>query len=180
MGASGWAYYIPFDPDISKALQQLKERVFKAGDYLSIYTKAELMDYLVKELLVLENTNPRSDSEESLFEEYLTHFKQLKSLPEPTTIEEQIRELLAVNRENGSHSILDINGISPKPGFGLAAPLSEQELLNLFGTDKPTEEMIKSQENVLMDLRSRWEATYVIVYKDGEPEWIYFCGFSGD
>jgi hypothetical protein len=33
MGASGWAYFVPFQVDIAKALQQLRDEVFQRGDY---------------------------------------------------------------------------------------------------------------------------------------------------
>jgi hypothetical protein len=33
MGASGWSYKVPFQSDINKALQELRQKVFEAGDY---------------------------------------------------------------------------------------------------------------------------------------------------
>ncbi len=180
MGASSWSYYIPYNPDISEALQQLKERVFENGEYYAIFTKTEKLQFLASELLRLESIDPKTDMEESIFEEYQDQYRLLKSLPEPTNFEEGIKELFAINQEDGTHSILDIDGISSEPEYFMAAPLTQSELLALFGTDKPTQEMIESQKDVLMTLRSSWKATYVIVYKNGEPESIYFTGFSGD
>ena len=34
MGASGWSYFVPYDADISAALQRLREEVFARGDYM--------------------------------------------------------------------------------------------------------------------------------------------------
>lgn len=181
MGGSCWDYFTPFDSDVSKALRKLKEQDFKKnGKYYLVCTKEEKLQFLVKELLALEHTNPRTDIQESLFQEYLDHYRFLRSLPEPTTIKEGIRELLAVNRENGTHSILDIEGVSSEPGYGMAAPLTQIELTNLFGTIKPTREMIERQRDTLMNLRERMKATYIIVYENGEPELLYFAGCTGD
>src|SRR5258706_8725933 len=33
MGASGWAYFFPYQTDIESALQELKEQVFEQGQY---------------------------------------------------------------------------------------------------------------------------------------------------
>jgi hypothetical protein len=34
MGASGWSYFVPYEADISVALQRLREDVFARGDYM--------------------------------------------------------------------------------------------------------------------------------------------------
>ena len=34
MGASGWNYTTPYDPDPEVALERLREEIFAAGDYL--------------------------------------------------------------------------------------------------------------------------------------------------
>ena len=46
MGATGWDYFVPYQPDISAALQRLREDVFARGDY-------ELGDEFSKEDLQL-------------------------------------------------------------------------------------------------------------------------------
>ena len=33
MGASGWHYFVAYQPDIDKALQELRVDVFKKGEY---------------------------------------------------------------------------------------------------------------------------------------------------
>ncbi|MET7396842.1 hypothetical protein ABZS66_25500 [Dactylosporangium sp. NPDC005572] len=33
MGASGWDYYVPYQPDLQAALHELRQRVFETGDY---------------------------------------------------------------------------------------------------------------------------------------------------
>ena len=33
MGATQWSYFVPYQPDINEALQQLRNEVFKQGVY---------------------------------------------------------------------------------------------------------------------------------------------------
>jgi hypothetical protein len=47
MGASQWAYAVPFQPDINAALQDLRQKVFRSGNY---YTRATFNERLLKEV----------------------------------------------------------------------------------------------------------------------------------
>jgi hypothetical protein len=62
----------------------------------------------------------------------------------------------------------------------VAAPVSEAKLIEFFGTDKPARRMIEDRIADLRNMRRRWQATYVIAYKDGVPDEILFTGYSGD
>jgi hypothetical protein len=33
LGASGWSYYVPYQPNLQAALQELRQRLFQTGDY---------------------------------------------------------------------------------------------------------------------------------------------------
>ena len=94
----------------------------------------------------------------------------------PATIE----ELQEMNAEEGTHSILDIGAIADTASFGVAAPLPKDELVALLGTDKPDHKLVAAKAHDLQTVRTRWEGTYVIVYKDGKPDEVFFTGFSGD
>ena len=50
----------------------------------------------------------------------------------------------------------------------------------MFGTHEPTRAIVQQKADELMDLRERWQGTYVVVYQDGLPHEIYITGFSGD
>jgi hypothetical protein len=175
MGASGWAYFVPYQTDTFKALQELREATFQRGGYYQrppFWRDMTFEDFLPPE--------PSLTDEEKADD--LAEFQKLHALPEPTSIE----TLIQWNAEDGTHSIIDISEIAPIAGFGAAAPLSSEELKRFFVTDKPTRAMIESKERDLgrflqQDIgRYRYEATYIIVYKDGEPAEIYFTGYSGD
>jgi hypothetical protein len=175
MGASDWNYFAPYQKNISKALQELREAVFQRGQY---YQRPPYWQNMTFE----EFLPPDPDLTEEDKADYLAEFQKLQTLPEPTSIE----TLIQWNAEDGTHSIIDIDEIAPTPSFGTAAPLSNEALERFFGTDKPTREMIESQASDLGVFlqqemgRSRWEGTYIVVYKDSEPDEIYFTGYSGD
>lgn len=175
MGASDWDYFVPYQSDFSKALQELREAVFGQGKYY-------LRPAYWKDMTFEEFLPPDLGLAEDDKADYLAEFQRMQALPEPTSIE----TLMEWNGEEGTHSILDIDEIAPTPRIGAVAPLSNEELDRFFGTDKPTREMIKSKEQDLSTFlqqglgRYRGEATYIIVYKDNEPNEIYFTGYSGD
>ena len=45
MGASGWSYFVPYEADISAALQRLREDVFARGDYATAEDTIAAMDW---------------------------------------------------------------------------------------------------------------------------------------
>ncbi|TWU11756.1 hypothetical protein CA54_05650 [Symmachiella macrocystis] len=96
----------------------------------------------------------------------------------PTSID-IAREIAA---ESGTHSILDIDHVTDTPGFGIAIPLSNEELMTLFGTIEPSLEMVKLAENneILMSFRECWEAVCFPIYSEGKPHQYVFAGRSGD
>ncbi len=80
---------------------------------------------------------------------------------------------------DGTRSILDISRISDHPDYFCAAPLSAEELERYFGTEKPTEVMVRESDDLWEDLE-RGQARYVILYEGDEPKQIFFAGYSFD
>jgi hypothetical protein len=169
MGASGWVYFVPYQPDINKALQELREAVFKSGAY---YTQAAFVASIDEDEIAKHIPSEYAE----LFKATLQKLRSEPQPPKPNSI----AELLEMNGESGTHSIIDINGISSTPDFGMAAPLSQQQLRKFFGTEKPTRSIVEQHADEIQSLRRRWEATYIIIYRDGSPGEIFFTGFSGD
>jgi hypothetical protein len=93
-------------------------------------------------------------------------------------------EALRCLSTSGTHSILDISGVSPSRADGAIYPLSDESIVSLFGTDQPTRGMIerwaKRDDPARYDLYKRWQGFYFTVYKDGQPDEIYIEGASGD
>jgi hypothetical protein len=93
----------------------------------------------------------------------------------PSTIE----EALEIADADGTASILDIERISDEPDFGCAAPFSAKELIQFFGTEKPTRDDVEQAEDYWDDIE-RGQARYAVVFADGKPSEIYFAGYSYD
>ena len=69
--------------------------------------------------------------------------------------------------------------ISDEADYGAVTPLSEDDLLNLFGTTKPTREMVESNDE-LFDALERGQGVYIVTYQDDKPSEIFFAGYSFD
>lgn len=166
MGASGWQYIVPYQTDIQKALNELRGLVFQSGNYYK------------REPFWQDTDESEYDDapDEEVRQQLVEWLHKMKSMKEPTTIE----ELFLWNGEDGTHSILDIKGVSDVPDYGAISPLSLEELVSLFGTQQPTRAMIEQKTDEIMGLRKSWQGTYVIVFKDGFPNEIFITGFSGD
>ena len=88
-------------------------------------------------------------------------------------------EALEMAEEEGTRSILDIMSIVAQPDFFRAAPWSEAELGTLFGTSKPSAEMVEGND-ALWDSLDRGMARYAIIYDGDKPSQIFFAGYSFD
>ena len=169
MGSSGWDYFVPYQADIGKALQQLRQKVYDEGDYYKREVPNEYKDLTEEQI---RNRYGGYEDSESLINDILYE----RSLPEPTDPD----SLIDWNIEAGAHSIIDITSISDKPEFATASPLADVQLMELFGTTKPSHAQVEEQKFAIMDLRERWVGTYIIVYENDEPSEIFFAGHSGD
>jgi hypothetical protein len=166
MGASGWRYFTPYQENLETVLQQLRQKVFESGQYGHI--------------------SPISSEMLSTYPQLRKITEQLKELDKQRLAEfgpiETIDDLLEAFGEDGTHTIIDIERISPKPDFGVAYPAPNDIIEKIYGAPKPTHHDIESKFGVLLEALNieRWQAAYVIVYDQGVPKEIYFEGCSGD
>jgi hypothetical protein len=184
MGATQWSYFVSYQPDIDKAVQQLKDDVFEQGAYEQPFgfdqDKVESqLDYLAS--IYRSLPGPIREHTDQFLEFARAAARQQVSRPPPNSIE----ELLERCETEGTHSILDIERVSPEPAFGVIAPLPQGKLLDLFATEQPTREMVEKWSTRVDPLDAealyrRWEGIYIVVYRDTEPVEIYFEGCSGD
>jgi hypothetical protein len=147
MGGHPYFYWVPFQPDIQAALDELREREFRAGRY-----------------------NPVM---------WFPEFPVGPSSPAPGPQHRTIREALAASDADGTRSILDLDHISLEPEFFAVTPVSDEQMNDLFGTTRPTREMIESSEELFEDI-DRGQGIFVVAYRDGAPDEIYFAGYSFD
>ncbi|MGB3755607.1 MAG: hypothetical protein WBA07_04445 [Rivularia sp. (in: cyanobacteria)] len=115
---------------------------------------------------------------------------------------ESIEEALSNQEEEGTESILDMEKVGDSPNILTVCPLSQDDLFNLFRTDKPTIEMVRSilvpeyypdlfDEETFEEYPGgkefwesigRGEGRYILIYDvdDDEPFEIFFAGYSFD
>lgn len=168
MRPSTWSYYTSYQSEVNKALQQLRHDIFRRGEF---YKSANHWRTMTREDILREHRGePRT-----FILEALDHWLAMAQLPEPRTIE----DWLIWNTGEGTHSILDIRGVSDEPEYGMAAPLPEEAIPILFGTPYPTRRDIERQAMTLSMLREPEQGTYIIVYQHQLPHQIYFTGMSG-
>lgn len=180
MGASGWHYFVPFDPDPQAALQRLREDVFRRGQYFSPKTKKPGL------------------------------LKPAKAAAAPKSIE----ELLALCKESGTHSILDVDRLvtAPHPPstadwmralaaagraatadeisaqlaaqltyLGTVGPVPETQLLAACGSHRPERAALDTALFTLLAMCPRGAGMWTTVYDAaGAPSELLFLGKTGD
>ena len=93
----------------------------------------------------------------------------------PATIE----EALEIADADGTGSILDIDRVDDEPDFGVVVPLASERLVELYGTDQPTRDMIRANMEFYEEIE-RGQGIYLVVFEDGKPSEIFFGGYSYD
>jgi hypothetical protein len=184
MGATGWSYFVPYQQDIDKALQELKDRVFRQGQYENPFEFDENEFERQRAYLAsIYQTLPEGPREQAM--QLLAFADAVAKHPRRKRAPKTIKQLLKQCGTEGTHSILDMEQVSSTPTLGAVAPLSNQQLLDIFGTEKPTHEMVEKWSTRIAPLDAPplyecWEGIYLIVYQDAKPDEIYFEGCSGD
>ncbi|HVM63072.1 MAG TPA: hypothetical protein VMV72_19595 [Verrucomicrobiae bacterium] len=152
MGAEFWSYHVPYQADIRAGLEALREQEFRAGRF---HQPSLISPGFWGRVFGRQPSKPKP----------------------PKSIREAIR--IADTNATGTRSILDMERISDAPASGAVSPVPEEELRRLFGTDQPTREMVEQSEE-LIDRIDRGQGIYVVTYRQGKPEGIYFAGYSYD
>lgn len=99
--------------------------------------------------------------------------------PAPGAGHASMEEALEASEASGTRSILDMIRVSVEADLSCVSPFPEAALVNLFGTTKPTHEMIEECDAVFEELE-RGKGVYIIVYEEEHPKEIFFAGYSYD
>jgi len=192
MGGTGWSYIAPHQDDTEKALQELSQDVFDRGDYERPLDALDGLNDLEGAGLFSADEQERQEimaqySVEALnvligrvgLDNLRTELRSLTNAPALSSLD-NLRALQCLSAE-GTDSILDIARVAPEPAFGAIAPVPPGELVRMFGTDKPSQQMIKDAEySGKLETGPRWQGVYLVAYDDGKPTTIHFIGSSGD
>jgi len=208
MGATSWRYYTPHRASAEEALQHLRAEVFARGEYVD--PTGGMEDQLrqmcrrfgedpdspavrgqIDDALRLQGAIDTGDvsglpaAERGLARRVRAFgwFARLLGAAGPPTRGRRpssIEELLEMADESGTHSILDIEQVARRPGFGVAAPMSPTALNRAFGTTEPTHAQVEDNWDGVVDGLDRWQCRYLTVFLDGRPHEYAFIGCSGD
>jgi hypothetical protein len=113
-----------------------------------------------------------------------------ESWPAPGAQHASIEEAIEASEESGTGSILDLSRVGSAPDFCTVCPLNDQELMQLFGTTKPTRDLLDGAlinpkpaheaAGLFWDGIGRGEGRYIVLYAGSEPCEIFFVGYSFD
>ncbi|HKB02423.1 MAG TPA: hypothetical protein VKD90_09390 [Gemmataceae bacterium] len=99
--------------------------------------------------------------------------------PAPGARHATIAEAFEDADADGTRSILDIETVGDEPDFGVAVPVDDDFLEELYGTTRPTRARVLENLEFFEDLE-RGHAVYVTLYRDGRPDEYVFAGYSYD
>ena len=123
----------------------------------------------------------RPDLQQALRELRTREFQAGRYYPEPDAAapHASIADALIAADADGTCSILDLDTVADHPGFGVAHRLGDAQLQELFGTARPTHEMIERSDDLFEQIE-RGHGVCIVVFKDDQPAEIYFAGYSFD
>jgi hypothetical protein len=102
---------------------------------------------------------------------------------------QSIPQAIANTDDQGTYSILDVDRVASLPAFGAVSPVPHERLLAIFGSDRPTRQMVeevseRSWENTAMseviEEIERGEGRSIVIYDGDKPVEVYFCGYTWD
>ena len=180
MGASGWLYFTPYQPNPADALATLRQHVYASGDFVNYL--AEEKQRLQE---ILQEGGEAQEKWETKWEGVFGSRRNLaEQLQEVIDLLQQqtIDNLHLMDNGSGTHSILDIRFITDTDENFSANPLASATLHTIFGVPQPTHEQaeIAYRTQSFAPFHWRWTALYFVIYRDGQPDEYCFCGISGD
>ena len=94
-----------------------------------------------------------------------------------------MEELIELNGEAGTHSIIDMDGgLGATPEFAAVALLTPEQLQRMFDTEYPDHALVENrlESGELYSFCRNWEGVCILVYTNNVPTEICFLGCSGD
>jgi hypothetical protein len=107
------------------------------------------------------------------------YFPPETNLPSPGNQHASIAQALEAAGETGTRSILDLMMVSHDIEMGSVRLLPPDELEELYGTSRPTREMIE-QDLSALDRCERGSGVCFPIYRDGKPDAWFFGGLWVD
>ena len=159
MGADPYFYYVKYEENKNNALQKLRQREFEAGRYAPVMYQWDI-PFPIDDLSNAPAPGKRHKSLEEIAEDEFC-------------------------MEAGTGTILDIMQISEQIDHCSAYVVTKEELLEYFGTDKPTRKIINEKvwdywEYIANSFGVRGVGICITAYENDVPTELYFGGYSFD
>ena len=106
-------------------------------------------------------------------------FPVTSTTPAPGPKHRSIDAALEASDADGTRSILDLDHIASRPDYGAVTRLSDAILTDLYGTTRPTREMVEPDCAFAEDLE-RGKGVYIVLYQGESPSELLFAGYSFD
>jgi len=197
MGSTTWDYFTPYDADAGAALRSLRKKVFREGGYERFVPSKEDLGVIQGKTRKTDPSLPPEERARILQQDAMIHLAtRIQNIlgewggepdpaPDYSKKPRSIKALLREQGESGTHSILDIERVAAQPQAGAVSPMPPKRLKELFGTDRPTRQLVESkcQDPELMEdplVTERWQGIYFTVYREDQPHELFFIGTSGD
>ena len=183
MGGSVWRYLTDYQTDVAAALRQLQAEVLASGEFHQVYKdKAEALAAIAARIAACQTgKHAASGLNRHLVELWQTELERVRRLPDdPQTCAQAIKQQRAFCAEAGTHSILDMHGVSPTPAPLHVSPFSAPELRRIFFTEQPNAEQLKTYSRRLPSIDDEWRGYYFTIYRREQPDKLCFYGSSGD
>ena len=164
MGASAWHYTVPYQPDIQAALDTLRQDAFAAWKHAHPRKRYRSIDAVL--------TAVGADGTSSILDVH-----HISTTPLPAT-KQDISQYHFHDPQDMARFMAALY-----ERLGNVFPLSREDYLALFGTDRPTRHVLAHASASLTTLYDRVErnsGVYLLLYENDVPTKIYFMGISGD
>jgi hypothetical protein len=159
MGASGWLHRVEHDDDAQRALERLQQGELEAGN-VDVDSDLEIL-----ELGGYAEAHPEA-------------FARAAAGEAPRTIEEALARSIM-----GTGTVLDVEEVVDRAEPATARRPTEPELIDWFGSASPESdhvERVLDQADLYEWGIERGQGLCVTGYRDGTPDALFFCGYSGD
>jgi hypothetical protein len=172
VGASSWTVRVPWQADIEAALQVARWETFRAGAFHRESAPPEARAMSEDEYVAWALSDcPPNISDYAYRVEW--HAAQIDPI-DPDS-------LLAAQPFSGTHSVIDMTGVAATHNYHQVAPFPDNLLEAMFHTLTPgTDEVARAVADGRIDIGERWHGTYVVGYRAGRPDTVFFVGSSGD
>jgi len=170
VGASGWQHFVPYDLDPARALEGLRDEVFRSGKY---YWRAGVARPTTLKALLARADEDGTHSVLDVSRVVTT------PLPEPTLSWQ--RDVLARTGAPPPPDELRRRMLEQLKYIGVVAPISDAQLVATLGSSRPDHAAVEAGAYALSSRIPRGCATYVVVYDaSGIPSELFFSGVTGD